>query len=585
MKKTIALLCAILMLLTACDKSPKEVTTTPSETTSQVETTTPTDENEDETEEIPKSNTPINTMERMTEAEGVLSVEKQEFEANIKQVVAYKMVYESEYGKLGADVILPEDYTNPYKHCSVLIYYPDVGLGIEDLALAYALQDVIVVRPYLRGKGESEGMYDFGGDKDIADAKALLKILDCATFVQNSNIYIAGAANFSIHAFRLLAEDSENRISGCAVTNPITNLSSFYEMEEQNVKTYISNLIGKTLEEAPEEYEKRSAVRFADKLIGKPIFILRNLKWPRPAEQINHFVDLLEKDDYEYHRLNLYTTDFVAVGNDDGRDLLLSWINEQDQKSKELKIEEDERSYFVRTEWMKFHFSKLDYQKEDVMPIVVEAVALMADVRDYLGVDYTIGDAQGAICYFNSQFNDTVDGRFYHYYQRIMCRNLSVFVHEYAHMVSISSSDCLYTPQKLFVEGLATYVQYTFHHATSQEYQYFQEDQIYEWGEPHHQYICDIIEQGGVEYNAENYKKATIVMMEIYWGGYSEERLDYPYEIGQIFVEYCVEELGGMQKFMRAFGDYLKFEDVYGKTVEEVVKEAREWNMAQFGIE
>ena len=26
---------------------------------------------------------------------------------------------------------------------------------------------------------------------DIADAKALLKILDCATFVQNSNIYIS----------------------------------------------------------------------------------------------------------------------------------------------------------------------------------------------------------------------------------------------------------------------------------------------------------------------------------------------------------------------------------------------------------
>ena len=40
-----------------------------------------------------------------------------------------------------------------------------------------------------------------------------------------------------------------------------------------------------------------------------------------------------------------------------------------------------------------------------------------------------------------------------------------------------------------------------------------------------------------------------------------------------------------MQKFMSAFNDYLKFEDVYGKTVEEVVKEAREWNMAQFGIE
>ena len=51
MKRTIALLCAILMLLmTACNKSPEEGTTLP-ETTPQVETTTPADENENEKEE------------------------------------------------------------------------------------------------------------------------------------------------------------------------------------------------------------------------------------------------------------------------------------------------------------------------------------------------------------------------------------------------------------------------------------------------------------------------------------------------------------------------------------------------------
>lgn len=584
MKKTIALLCAILMLLmTACNKAPEETTTLP-ETTPQVEITTPIEE-EGEEEEVPKLQEPVNTMERMTEVEGVLSVEKQTFLATIKQAVAYKMVYESEYGKLAADVILPEDYTSPYRQYSVLIFYSDTGAGLSELAYLFALRDIILVRPYLRGSDESEGASDLGGDKDLADAKMLLNILDQATFVQDSNLYIAGAGNFSMLAFRLMAEDVENRISGCAVANPITDLQAYYDMEMQDVKAQISNQIGKTPQEAPEEYELRSAVNFVDKLIGKPIFIIRNLKWSYPNEQITRFIDLLDKNDYSYHRLNVYSNDFGAKESAEGLDYLLSWINEQDQKLDALKVEENSRWYIVRTEWMKFFFSKSDYQKEDILPIVVEAVSLMADIRAYLGGDYTKDDAQGAVCYFNSSIDEnSFDGKFFDYDQRLICRNPSIFVHEYAHMVSISSSECVYKPEKLFIEGLATYVQYTFHHATSQEYRYFEEAPVHEWDASTHKLICNLIAQSGVEYNAENYRKAIVALFELY-GGYPEDRAEYPYEIGQIFVEYCVEELGGMQKFMSAFGDYLKFEDVYGKSVEEVVKEAREWNLAQFGVE
>lgn len=580
MRKTIALLCAVLMLLlTACSSTPVTETTPPAETTPQIETTTPADGGEDAPKVI---NGLINTMERMTEVEGVLSVEKQTFLATIKQAVAYKMIYESEYGKLSADIILPENYTSPYRQYSVLIFYSDTNAGLSELAYLFALRDIILVRPYSRGSDESEGTSDFGGDKDLADAKTLLNILDQATFVQNSNLYIAGAGNFSMLAFRLMAEDVENRITGCAVANPITDLQAYYDMEKQDVKTQISNQIGKTPQEAPEEYRLRSAVKFVDKLIGKPIFIIRNLKWSYPNEQITGFIDLLDKNDYTYHRLNVYSNDFGAKESAEGLDCLLSWIHEQDQKLDALKVEENSRWYIVRTEWMKFFFSKSDYQKEDILPIVVEAVSLMADIRAYLGGYYTKDDAQGAVCYFNSSIDEnSFDGKFFDYDQRLICRNPSIFVHEYAHMVSISSSECVYKPEKLFIEGLATYVQYTFHHATSQEYRYFEEAPVHEWDASTHKIICNLIAQSGVEYNAENYRKAIVALFEMY-GGYPEDRAESPYEIGQIFVEYCVEELGGMQKFMSAFGDYLKFEDIYGKTVGEVVKEAREWNMSLF---
>ena len=574
-KRIFSLLLAILFLfLTACgQKTDPDAQTTPD-----AEVTTPADG----AGEAPTS--PINTMERMTELDGVISVTKQVIPGNVKQAVAYKMIYESENSKLVADVVLPEDYTNPYRQYTVLIYFPDHSINIAQLALAYALHDIIVVRPYLRGNDEVERTYEMGSDRDIADIKALLNALDSTTFVQNSNIYIAGAASLSIPAFRLLADDSENRISGCAVTNPYTNLPAYYELQTQDIKTSISNRIGKTYEEAPEEYEKRSAVNFVDKLIGKPILIIRNMQRPHPTEQFNRFMDLLEKDDYMYHKVNTYNTDFGFYGEEGWR-YLLSWINEQDQKSKALKVEEEEKCYIVQTEWMEFHFSKLDYQKEDVMPIVTEALSLMADIRAYLGVNYTKDDAQGAICYFNSSFTGTSDGSYNHSQQRLLCRSTGVFVHEYAHMVSISSSDCLYYPEKVFVEGLASYVQYTFHRATSQEYQYFKEAEIYPWQEDSvHQELCDMIAQNGMEYNAENYKKALIAKLEVWCDGYPEDRPDYPYEIGLILADYCINQLGGMQKYMSAFGNSMQFERIYGKPLEEVIKDASAWNLAQFNL-
>ena len=168
MKKYIALICAILMLLlTACNN---QTPPTPTHT----ETTT---DNPPQSEQPTEKKNPINTMEKLSEVDGVISVTKQAFSQPIKGAVAYKVLYESENGKLAADVVLPNDYAEGYKNYTVLIYFPQIGTYIETLASNYALNDIIVIRPYARGYEESEGVRDLGGKNDLADSQKLLEML------------------------------------------------------------------------------------------------------------------------------------------------------------------------------------------------------------------------------------------------------------------------------------------------------------------------------------------------------------------------------------------------------------------------
>ena len=324
MKKYIALICAILvLLLTACNNQtpPDE---TPTDTPTQSEQ--PTDNNE--TTPPAEEKNPINTMEKLVDLEGVISVTKQTFSQQIKGAVAYKVLYESENGKLAVDVVLPDDYAKENKNYTVLIYFPQVGTHIESLASNYALNDIIVIRPYARGYDESEGVRDLGGKKDLADSQKLLEIFDSASFIKNSKIFVAGSSEGSVNALRLFAEDIDKRISGCAVVDVISDLPSFGEFRGKGIKNLFASLIGKTYEEAPEEYDLRSAVKFSEKL-DRPILILHFLQSPiMSVEQTDALYDQIKdtNKDCTYHKIDALSGDFGG----ESLQRLLSWMNKYD---------------------------------------------------------------------------------------------------------------------------------------------------------------------------------------------------------------------------------------------------------------
>jgi hypothetical protein len=56
----------------------------------------------------------------------------------------------------------------------------------------------------------------------------------------------------------------------------------------------------------------------------------------------------------------------------------------------------------------------------------------------------------------------------------------------------------------------------------------------------------------------------------------------YKYNIGQIFVDYCINQLGGLEKFVSVYCDSVTIADVYGKSVDDLVIEACAYNTSTF---
>lgn len=328
MKKYIALICLILaLLLTSCTsyQNDEEMPTdsTIADNSEQTEKTT-----ENSATEPVEIKNPINTMEKLADVEGVISVSKQSFSRQINGAVAYKVLYQSENGRLSADVVLPSDYTKEGKNYTVLIYFPEIGVGIEELATNYALNKIILIRQYARGNGDSEGVRDFGGNKDLSDSQKLLRIFDSASFIEKSKIFVAGSSEGSVNALRLFAEDSEKRISGCAVVDVISDLKAFGDYRGDGIKNLMSNLIGKTYEQAPEEYMLRSAVAFSEKLDRPLLMIHFSQNQFFPLEQTDALYDLVKDRNEEctYHKIDALSGDFQG----ESLQRLLSWMNKYD---------------------------------------------------------------------------------------------------------------------------------------------------------------------------------------------------------------------------------------------------------------
>ncbi len=181
--------------------------------------------------------------------------------------------------QISADIILPKDYTTV--QYPVILYFSDKttksypGPDAAELAKTYCANGAIVVRIHPRGTGNSKGASNAWG-KDFADVTTLLTVLEKSTFLKDSPVYAVGSGIGSIAVLRLAATDTGNRVRGCAVTNPIADLKAYVDSADEASVEYMMQLLQHaSYDKKPEEYQKRSAVTFANE-IRVPLLIVNS---------------------------------------------------------------------------------------------------------------------------------------------------------------------------------------------------------------------------------------------------------------------------------------------------------------------
>ena len=254
-----------------------------------------------------------------------------------------------------------------------------------------------------------------------------------------------------------------------------------------------------------------------------------------------------------------------------------------------IEIEQTESDYIIKSDWMTFYFSQKDYDRMTVSDIASEAVLVMADIRDYLCVNYSEEEAKDSECYFDSTYRNK-DGlersTCLWEEKKIYCISLDSFIHEYVHMICENNSDLVYHPGNLFREGLAQYVSLTFFDSiATHDYLFFEEESVSPNSDlSEHRMICELLEENGFSYTAENYNKAFVALFA---HNYDVSKITsgsdfYNYYIGHIFVDYCIQNLGGLEQFISVYCDSVTVPDLYGKTVDKIVKEACAYNTFLF---
>jgi hypothetical protein len=244
-------------------------------------------------------------------------------------------------------------------------------------------------------------------------------------------------------------------------------------------------------------------------------------------------------------------------------------------------IEENDSYYVVSTDWMTISFAQNDYRKEDLPQIVREADQVMADIRKYLNLSYGAEEAANTICVFDSSYRNESGLERSQCFPRektMFCISLENLVHEYVHMVSENNNDMVYSPDKILCEGLAEYVSFHFYDdIASEQFSFFTPPAVPENTDAsEHQTVCDLLSENGLAYDAPNYTKAFVALVSKNYELSDIDRTSdyYNYFVGYVLAEYCISQLGGIERFILMYCDSIAAVEVYGKPLEGLVSEA-----------
>ena len=209
----------------------------------------------------------------------------------------YEFSFLSDGYQIKAYIAIPIESIKSQQPCKCILHnrgghYNYGSLDYEYVSLVCAYTGRAVVACEIRGDNGSEGYDQFGGD-ELHDVFKLIDLCeDRFKFIDMNDFCVMGVSRGGMTAYMTARQDK--RIKKIIVCSGIADLFQSYEEREDGMKQVLRDCIGGSPEEMPEEYEKRSAVYWADE-INIPVLIVHSKGDERvPFEQAQKMYELLK---------------------------------------------------------------------------------------------------------------------------------------------------------------------------------------------------------------------------------------------------------------------------------------------------
>ncbi|MGN0470528.1 MAG: alpha/beta hydrolase family protein [Acutalibacteraceae bacterium] len=194
-----------------------------------------------------------------------------------QKCVSYKFTYDSDGYYVKAYISIPVECIENEKPYKCIIYNrggnSKIGLlNDEDTANICTATNRIVVASQYRGTDGGTGIDQFGGE-DLNDIIALIDMCENDfDFVDMSDLCVAGVSRGGMMAYMTARQD--NRVKRIIAVSAVSDLVESYNSRD-DMKKVLNNYIGGSPEDLPYDYEKRSAICWADE-IDVPVLMIHS---------------------------------------------------------------------------------------------------------------------------------------------------------------------------------------------------------------------------------------------------------------------------------------------------------------------
>lgn len=230
-----------------------------------------------------------------------LNEEAREVYEGISETLTYQVMYEVDGCKVSAYISAPADYLDTYYPIVIYNRGGNGNIGANTAmtvaTCSYYTKSLVVASNY-REASPGTGKDQFGGE-DVFDVAYLIEMTKSIGFADRDRVYMIGESRGGMQTCLALLQDTEGLVKGVCCVSGAYDLIDTYN-NRSDMRKMLEERIGGSPENCKEEYLKRSAVTFADK-IDIPILLIHSINDQRVSySQVEEFAEELEKHGKEY---------------------------------------------------------------------------------------------------------------------------------------------------------------------------------------------------------------------------------------------------------------------------------------------